>query len=194
MGKKSIVAVLVVAIVVCLCVAFVFYIQFSNLQAEKDELTLQNIALQTQNNTLQKQITELQLQNRERQDRLSDLTYQLALERHLRVEITDAYCNRGWSPLGGLTVSHPANITILNSDAVPLFGLTATFRFINRDSGVLIGQEGVSKVDRVDVGERRVIMGYAYTVVGPGIDDNTVCKITLSKSDRILDEWLQELS
>jgi hypothetical protein len=82
---------------------------------------------------LEEQIGELQLQNREKQDRLADLTYQLALERHLRLKITAFTWEEGFYPIVGLTISHPINVTVQNDDIIPVSGLTLTFTLINKD-------------------------------------------------------------
>jgi len=168
-------------------VAFAVYSQFS-IQTQVNELKNKNIELQTQNDTLQIQLKDLQQQYREQQDRLSDLTYQLALERHLRVEITQGYCSRGWYAYGGVTVSHPANVTVVNYDVAPLFGLTATFQFVDENSGAQIGREGVMEIERLDVGESQVVNGSVLVELNVNVD-NAVCKITISKGSLFLFQW-----
>ncbi len=193
MDKKTFVASTVVIVVVCLSVSAFFYCQISSLQTQKDQLTRQATALQEQNSTLQAQLAELQLQNREQQERLSDYTLQLVLQRHLNVEIIGAYCSGGWSPLGGVTVSYPANATIANRDVVPLYGLVISFRFVDRDSGRQIGEEMTIKVDRINAGESKVAVGSVLASLNTNVD-NAVCKIVLSKGDIVLDQWTQELN
>jgi type II secretory pathway pseudopilin PulG len=193
MGKKRYVAASAAVVIVCVLAASIGYSQFSSLKAQKDELINQNTALQAQNSTLQAQIQELQLQNREQQDRLSDYTYQLALEPPLKVEMTDAYCSRAWSPIGGVTGSFPANVTITNSDVVPLCGLTVSFRFIDKSSGGLVGYDMTLKVDRINAGESRVVNGSALANIDTNVN-SLACKITLSKNNLTLDTWIQELT
>jgi hypothetical protein len=201
MHRKNL-AVALVAIIISVTLALCVFWQYNIYQTETNQLRNQNTELQTQlqtqNNTLQTQLKELYLQNREQQDRLSDFTGQLALQRSLRIELTNASCSRGWAPLGGLTVIHSASVTILNNDVVPLFGLTATFSFIDRDSGAMIGQAGVSSVGRINVGESKVVLGGPLTALninmGDGLDADSVCRITVSKGGIILGALTTELS
>jgi hypothetical protein len=192
MKSKTLAAALTVVIVILSVTSITIYSQFGGLQSRVSMLETQNVQLNTQNNTLQAQIEDLQAQN---QEDLSEFTYQLALERHLNVEITQAYWNKGWHPLGGVAVSHPVNATIHNNDVIPLCGLTATFRFVDRDSGAQIGEAGTFKVDRVNVGESLVVNGSAYTTLNENMDDgtaNAICKITIATGDVVLVELTQQ--
>jgi regulator of replication initiation timing len=191
--NKKIAAVFTAIIVILSVASIVMHSQVSELQARVSHLETQNVELQTQNSTLQTQLNELQLQNQEQQDRLSDLTYQLALGRHLKVEIIQAHCSLGWSPIGGVTVSHPTNVTVVNNDSMPLFGLTATFSFVDKNSGVQIGREMSMEIQRLDAGESQVVNGGVLVELNVNLD-NAICKITLSKGSIVLDEWTGNLT
>ena len=193
MKTKTVAAALIAIIIILSVTSTAIYSQFRGLQTRVSQLETQNVELQNQNSTLQAQLKEQQLQNREQQDRLSDITAQLAMQRHLQVEITQAHCSRGWYAFGGVTVEYPANVTIVNNDVVPLFGLTATFRFVDKDSGRQIGQEVVTKIDRLDVGESPVVNGGVLAELNASVK-NAVCKITISKGSTILDEWTGDLT
>lgn len=194
MERNVLVGIVIIALLVILSV--VMYNQFSRLQTQVSLLENQNAELQDQNQTLQIQLKELQLQHKEQQDRSSDITYQLALERRLQVDILEAHFS-GWSPIGGVAVIYPANVTIINNDAVSLFGLTATFQFIDKYSGHQIGEQGTTKIERLDVGANQVITGGIITVLDLNMStgiDNANFKVTVSTGSVILDEWTQELT
>jgi hypothetical protein len=193
MSKKSFAAIIAIAIVACLAVTLVFYSQLSILKTQNDALTQQNTALQTQNSALQTQLKEQQLQNREQQDRLNDYTAQLAQARSLKVEITGASASRGWSPLGGVTGSYPANATIVNRDVVPLYGLKVTFRFFDLGTNSLVGYDSAITVDRIAAGETKEVAGSALANIDTNMD-GLVCKITLYAGSTVLDTWTQQLS
>ncbi len=192
MKSKTLTVILTAVIVILSVISIAIYSQFGELQAKVNQLETQNIELSTQNSTLQAQMNELQTLN---QEDLSEFTYQLALERHLNVKITQAYWNKGWYPLGGVTVSHPVNVTIHNSDVLPLCGLTAKFCFFDKESGAQIGQQGTFNIDRINAGETLVVNGSAYTTLNADMDDgtaNAVCKISISNRDNILIELNQQ--
>jgi regulator of replication initiation timing len=193
MKTKTVAAALTAIIVILSVTSIALYSQFSGLQTRVSQLETQNAELQNQNSTLQEQLKDLQQQFKEQQDRASDLTYQLALERHLRVEITQAHCSKGWYAYGGVTVSHPANVTVVNNDVVSLFGLTATFQLVDKNSGTQIGHEGVMEIERLDVGKSQVVNGSVLVELNVNVD-NAVCKITISKGSIILDEWTGDLT
>jgi hypothetical protein len=149
--------------------------------------------VQNQISELQTRISGLQAQNREQQDRLTDFTYELAKVRHLRVEITAFSWLGGFNPIVGVTLVHPVNVTVQNNDVVPLSGLTFTVRLLKKDLGTPIGTEGSTRINKLNLDESRVIDGGAYTTIGTSLD-NTVCAVTLSLGDTVLDEWTQSLS
>ncbi|XHH08832.1 MAG: hypothetical protein ACFCUE_14885 [Candidatus Bathyarchaeia archaeon] len=192
MNRKALAITLALTVFVS-AVGFVVYSQLGSLQAQVTDLKNQNTELQTQNSTLQAQLNALQRQNGEQQDRLSDLTGQLAFERHLKVEISEAFCSRGWYAFGGVTVSYPANVTVVNEDVVPLFGLTAIFMFVDKDNGRQIGRECVTEIERLDVKENLVVNGSVLVELNVNVD-NAVCKITVAKGSIVIDEVTQDLT
>ncbi len=192
MHRKSL-AIILAVIIIGGAIAAAVYSSIAGLQTETEQLKNQNRELQAQNSTLQTQLSELRLQNKEQQDRLNDYTYQLSLERKLYVEITQAKASRGGSPIVGVTLSHPVNVTILNHDVVPLYGLVAAFNYVHKDSGVKIGDGGQAAIERIDVGENKTVSGSVYITLGTNLDD-AVCRITLLSGSTVLDEWTQEVA
>lgn len=192
MGKKSLVAISAIVIVVSVVVTLILFSQLSDLRTQNDALAEQNAVLQAQNNTLEVQLKEQQLQNREQQDRLNDYTAELAHARSLKVEITDAHASRGWSPLGGVTGTYPANVTIVNHDVVPLYGLKMSFRFFDTSTNSLFGYESAVKVD-ITAGETKTVEGNALANIDTNMD-SLVCRITVYAGNTVLDTWTQELS
>jgi len=191
--NKKVISGAVIAMAALIAVSsWLIYGQFNSLQGQIADLRAQNGELQNQNRALEAQVGELQLQNREQQDRLNDFTQELAKTRPLRVEITAFAWLGGFNPIGGLTISHPVNVTVQNNDAIPVYGLTLTVRLQNKDSGALIGSEGQTRIDRIGAGESQVIGGFALTTLtidGSSPLSNGVCFVRLSAGEIILDEW-----
>jgi len=191
--KRTALTIVLITIIALSTATLFIQNQFSSLQTQIGELQAQNSEMQDQNSALQDQVNQLQLQNREKQDRLTDFTYELAHARLLRVKITAFSWLGGFNPVGGLLLDHPVNVTVQNNDVVPLSGLTLTVRLANKNTGAEIGNEGVTRIDRLNAGESRVIGGRAYTTIGTSLDD-AVCVVTLSLGDIVLDEWTRGLS
>ena len=166
---------------------WLIYGQFRSLQGQIADLRAQNSELTSQNSTLQTKVNELQLQNREQQDRLNDYTLELAKTRHLRLEITAFIWEGGFHPIVGVTLIHPYNATIQNNDVVPAFGLTLTATLLHE--GVKIGDEGVMRIGRLNVGETEVVGYGPLTTIGTSLD-GAVCSVTLSAGTIVLDEWI----
>ena len=160
-------------------------------------LTVAGLLVYAQFSSLQEQIQDLQAQNgellnREQQDRLKDFTNELAKTRPLLVEITAFAWLGGFNPIGGVTLSHPVNVTVQNNDAIPVYGLTLTVRLQNKDSGALIGSEGQTRIDIIGAGESQVVGGFALTTLtidGSSPLNNGECFVRLSAGEIILDEW-----
>lgn len=189
--NKKIISGVVIAMVVLLAVSgWLIYGQFSSLQAQIADLQAQNSELIFQNSTLQAQVNELQLQNREQQDRLNDYTLELAKTRHLRLEITAFIWEGGFHPIVGVTLIHPYNVTIQNNDVVPAFGLTLTATLLRGD--VKIGDEGVMRIGRLNVGETEVAGYGPLTTIGTSLD-GAVCSVTLSAGTIVLDESIGKI-
>lgn len=142
---------------------------------------------------LQNKVDALQLQNREKQDRLADFTYQLALERHLRVKITAFTWKGGFYPIAGLTLSHPITVTVQNDEVIPVSGLTLTFTLVNKNRGTQIGSSGARQIDRLNAEESREIGGAVYTILNTSLDD-AVCVVTLTVGNSVLDQGTYSLN
>jgi hypothetical protein len=84
-------------------------------------------------------------------------------------------------------------VTVVNNDSMPLFGLTATFSFVDKNSGAQIGREMSMEIQRLNVGESQVVNGGVLVELNVNLD-NAVCKITLSKGSIVLDEWTGNLT
>jgi hypothetical protein len=167
--------------------------QISGLQNQIAALQAQNSELQDQNRDLEEKVSELQLQNREKQDRLADFTYQLALERHLRVKITAFTWEGGFNPIVCVTLSHPINVTVQNDEVIPVSGLTLTFTLVNKNRSTQIGGSGATRIDRLNAEESREIGGAVYTTIGTSLDD-AVCVVTLTVGDIVLDQGTYSLN
>jgi FtsZ-binding cell division protein ZapB len=194
--KKTALAIALILIIALSCATWLVYSQVTELQGRTSELQVQNSELQGNNSGLQNQIRELQNQNNEKQGRLKDFTYQLALARHLLVKITAFTWVGGFNPIGGVTISHPVNVTVQNNDVIPVCGLTLTVRLLDKNLGTPIGTEGQSSVDRINAGESQVISGGALTTLnidGSSSLNNAVCVATLTVGSVVLDEWRYEL-
>lgn len=196
MRKNIVMSAVVVAIVVLTVSAWLVNTQFNSLQAQIADLQAQNNELENQNSTMQAQIRDLELQSRERQDRLTDFTHELAKVQHLRVEITAFTWVGGFNPIGGVTISHPVNVTVQNNDVIPVCGLTLTVRLLDKNLGTPIGTAGQSSIDRINAGESKVISGGALTTLnidGSSSLNNAACVATLTVGSVVLDEWRYEL-
>jgi cell division protein FtsB len=191
--KRIALAVVLITVIALFTVTWHVHNQISDLQNQVDDLQAQNSELQDQNSGLEEQISELQLQNREKQDRLADLTYQLAFERHLSVKITSFAWDGGFYPIVGLTLSHPITVTVLNDAVIPLSGLTLSFALIDKDRGTPIGSSVPTQIDRLNAEESREIGGAVYTTIGTSLD-NAVCVVTLTAGDITLDKGTYSLS
>ena len=102
--------------------------QITELQAQKSELQEQNSELQAQVTEIQDQLNKSQNQSDEQQDSLSDSTYELGLERHLRVLITKFEWVGDFNPMVGLTISYSVKVTVQNIDVIAVSGLSLTVR------------------------------------------------------------------
>ena len=187
MNKKTISGAVIAMAALLAVSSWLIYGQFSSLQAQIADLQAQNSELTSQNSTLQAQVNPLQLQNREQQDRLNDYTLELAKTRHLRLEITAFIWEGGFHPIVGVTLIHPYNATIQNNDVVPAFGLTLTATLLHE--GIKIGDEGVMRIGRLNVGETEVAGYGPLTTIGTSLD-GAVCSVTLSAGTIVLDEWI----
>ena len=187
MNKKAILSLVSIVIIGLVAAAWFVQGQLNSLQTQIRELQAHNSELKGQLSEVQNQITELELENRELQDRLNGYTLELAKERHLKLEITAFVWEGGFHPIVGVTLIHPYNVTIQNDDVVPVFGLTLTATLLR--GGIKIGDEGVMRIGRLNVGETEVAGYGPLTTIGTSLD-GAVCSVTLSAGTIVLDEWI----
>lgn len=186
--KKKVVLGATIALVLLIAVSgWLIYDQLSILQTRINDLAAQNADSQNQLSALQEQLRGLELANRELRDRLNDFTAELAKQRHLKIAIMDFIWEGGFHPIGGVTLIHPYNVTIQNDDSVPVFGLTLTATLIR--GGIKIGDAGVMRIDRLNLGKTEVSAYGPLTTVGTNLD-GTECLVTLSVGGIVLDEWI----
>jgi heme/copper-type cytochrome/quinol oxidase subunit 2 len=195
--KRTALAIVLITVIALSVATWLVHNQISDLQNQIGDLQAQNSELQDQNSDLQEQIGELQLQNREKQDRLADFTFELAKERHLRVEITAFQWIGGFNPIGGLWLGHPVNVTVQNDDVVPLSGLKLWVVLAHENTGAEIGTGGIT-IDRLNAGESREIyidaMSGPRTSLSTSLSSDAVCVIRLTAADVVLDEETYGLS
>jgi regulator of replication initiation timing len=189
MQRKEL-ALVLISIIALSAAAWSVHNQITYLRNQIGELRAQNSELQDQNRTLQDQLRELQLQDREQQDRLKDFTSELAYARGLLVNIAEFSWSRGGSPIVGVTLIHRVNVTVQNNDVIPMSGLVLTFRLQQKDLGTKIGDEGTTRIERLNAGESLETWGGVYTTIGTSLDD-AVCVVTLKAGDIVLDELTQ---
>jgi len=190
--KRKATVIGIITILALLVVAWLIQNHISLLQNQIAELKAQNSEAQDQLSELQNQLNELQLQSGEQQDRLSDFTYQLALERHLSVKIIGFSWIGDFNPVAGLAIDRSVNVTVQNNDVVPLSGLTLAVRLVNEDTGKQIGTQGKTSIDRLNVGDAREISGWVITAVSDDLND-AVCVTMLKVGGIVLDEWIEAI-
>ena len=156
--------------------------QTQYLQVQINEIQDQLDASQNQNNYLENQVSE-QLES------ISQITYELALERPLDVLISNFDWDWSFDPYGGLTVSYPVNITVTNIDVTALGGLTINARLLKKGTLTeLYGSHGFSaQIGNLQAGESQQISGEILAPVGFN-PESAVCSIKLSAKGIVLDE------
>jgi TolA-binding protein len=191
MNKKIATSVVIIVIVAASIATWFVNNQISELQSQNSEV-------EDQLSELQNQLNELQLQNREQQDFLNDFTYELAKARHLRVEITAFQWISSFDPIGGLWLGHPVNVTVENSDVVPLMELRLRVTLANENTGAKIGASGSGiTIDGLDAGERQSFyvdgMEGPWTSLNSSLED-AVCVVTLTVGDIVLERGTFSIS
>ncbi len=165
-------------------------------QNRNDELENQTQYLQVQINEIQDQLNASQnqtsyLQNQisEQLESISQITYELALERPLDVLISKFDWDWSFNPYGGLTVSYPVNITVSNIDVSALGGLTINARLLKKGTLTeLYASHGFSaQIGNLQAGENQQISGEILAPVGFD-PDSAVCSLKLSVKGIVLDE------
>jgi uncharacterized coiled-coil protein SlyX len=191
--KRNALALVLIVIIVFSIAAWFVHSQISELENQIAALKAQKGEVQDQLGELQNQLSELQLQNREQQDRLGDFTYELAKARHVKVEISEFQWIGGFNPVGGLLIGHPVNITIQNNDVVPLSGLRLRVSLVRENTGAEISYAGGVTLERLNAGESRVIRSEPWTSLSANLN-NTMCMVTLSVGDIVLDNVTYNIS
>jgi hypothetical protein len=185
--RKSVVLILSALVIVLLIVsAWLLHTQFSSYQTQIADLQSQNIELENQISQLQNQTSSLESQNSKLVIQLGDLTKQLALERHLKVDIVSLSPGYGWSYLGGVHVVVGANVTVRNNDVVTVSGLELSL--MTYYGLTPVGESLPSRVDLLNAGEERVVGG---TVIMPldSFSLNLTYVATLKSADVVLDTF-----
>ena len=196
MVKKKMLAVVAVTIVSLLLVSLFVYSRISELQSQISELQEQNSNLEAQNSEIQTQLNETQSQLREQQDNLGDITYELALERQLRILITKFEWVGDFNPMVGLTISYSVVVNVRNNDVVDVSGLTLTVRLLRKGTLIEVGQsKGFStQIINLKAGESREVTGGILATLDSFSVDTAVCSVMLSVRGIVLDEGTYNLS
>ena len=153
--------------------------QISDLQTQVSELESQIGQLQNQTGSLESNYSRLVIQ-------LGDLTKQLAIERHLKVDIVSMSHDLGWSPIGGMTVSVGWYVTVRNNDVVTLSGLDLIVKTYYGLTPVGLGFP--YKVDLLNAGEERVVRGDVLMPLN-SFSSNLTYVATLIAADVVLDTF-----
>jgi len=153
--------------------------QISDLQTHVSELESQIGQLQNQTGSLESNYSRLVIQ-------LGDLTKQLAIERHLKVDIVSMSHDLGWSPIGGMTVSVGWYVTVRNNDVVTLSGLDLIVKTYYGLTPVGLGFP--YKVDLLNAGEERVVRGDVLMPLN-SFSSNLTYVATLIAADVVLDTF-----
>jgi hypothetical protein len=187
MNKRLFSSIVVILIIALTASGFLINNEFSNLQTEIKDLQIQSEELAKQKSALQNQTTVIDQQKQNLINQMGDLTKQLALERHLRVEIVSFWHNDYWFAYGGLLVGYPFNASIQNNDVVPFSGLTLTVQAFDglKDETKI---NGWVNIDSLQAGEERVVSG--EVVVYIGASSNLTYLATLRAGDTILDIFM----
>jgi cell division protein FtsB len=201
--KRKASAIVLIAIVALSVTTWIIYYQISELQNQIGKLQAQNSELQDQNKALQAQVSEIQdqldesqNQSNTRQDYLRDITYELALERPLRVLITKFKWVGDFNPIGGLTIGYSVKVTVQNTDVISVSGLTLTVRLLNKGTIIEVKySRGFSTgIDQLKAGESREISGQILATLDSFSTDSAVCAVRLTVRDIVLDEGTYNLS
>lgn len=201
--RSKILAIVLITVIALSMASWFVYNQIGNLQNQIDELQAQNNELQDQNRALQAQVSEIQDQLNESQNQsdtqqgyLSDITYELALERPLRVLITKFKWVGDFNPIGGLTISYSVKVTVQNTDVIGVSGLTLTVRLLNKGTLIEVKNSNgfSSQIDMLNAGESREISGGILAALGSFSNDSAVCAVRLTVRDIVLDEGTYNLS
>ena len=202
MKSKFLAFVAVTAVALLIGTLFV-YLQISELQNEIADLQAENSALEVQINEIQDQLNETknqldetQSQLREQLENLGDTTYELALERQLRLYITKFEWVGDFNPMVGLAISYSVVVNVRNNDVVGLGGLTLTVSLLRKGTLIEVGQSrGFSaQINGLGAGESREVTGSILAALDSFSVDTAVCSVLLSVRGIVLDEGTYNLS
>ena len=186
MNMRLVSSIAIVLIIALTLSAFLVFNEFSSLQTEIDDLQIQKVELEKQKSDLQNQIIVLENKNNDVINQMGDLTKQLALQRHLRIEIVSLWHQDYWFAYGGLLVGYPFNVTIRNNDTVTFSGLTLavqTFSGLKDETKM----NGLIKIDSLQAGEERIVSGEAVVYIGA--PSNLTYVATLKSGDVVVDTF-----
>ncbi|MGD2066826.1 MAG: hypothetical protein PVI43_06635 [Candidatus Bathyarchaeota archaeon] len=166
----------------------------NELENQTQSLLVQINEIQDQLDTSQNQTNYLHNQASEQLESISQITYELALERPLDVLISKFDWDWSFNPYGGLTVSYPINITVTNIDVTALGGLTINARLLKKGTLTeLYASHGFSaQIGNLQAGESQQISGEILAPVGFN-PESAVCSIKLSAKSIVLDEKIWNL-
>ena len=194
--KRKALAFILIIVIVLSSSSWLVYNQFIELQNQIAELQAKNSDLEGQIGEIQNQLNETQNQVSEQQTNLRDMTYELALERPLKVLITNFTWVGDFNPMVGLTISHTIKVTVRNNDDVDVSGLTLTVRLLKK--GTLIEVKDSTafpiQIDQLKMGESREVRSGILATLGSFSVDSAVCAVTLSVRGVVLDEETYNLS
>ena len=196
MNKKIVASAILIAIIAASTATWFVHTQISELQTQISELQDQNNDLQAQIYDIQGQLNESQNQITEQQRSLRDITYDLALERPLRVLITKFEWVGDFNPIVGLAIGYSVKVTVQNTDVIDVSGLTLTVRLLNKGTIIEVkDSRGFSTgIDQLKAGESREISGQILATLNSFTIDSAVCAVRLSVRDIVLDEGTYNLN
>ena len=188
MNRKTVLSVLLIAIIALALASWAVHNQISDLQNQISELQAQNSdlhnqinELQAQNSELQDQITELQNQKSGTQDKLRELL-------DMPVNITAFDWIEGFNPYVGLTFVNEVKVTVENYGTKEISGIPLTVKLLNNGTLLYNSQPFVTEIDALHAGESREISGSIFWAALSTTP--THCVSTLTLGDVVLDEWI----
>jgi uncharacterized protein YlxW (UPF0749 family) len=183
--KKKALAIVLIAIIALALTTWFVYNQISALQNQISDLQAQNSELQDQNSDLQEKVSELQNQLAELQNKTGVAS---------NVKITAFEWLGGLSPVIGLTLSHPVNVTVANAGVNDVRGLNLTAKLVYTGTQIEVdGRAYVKQIDVIHAGEVLEFSGDIWATMGSFSKDSARCVITLTWGDIVLDEWRRSL-
>jgi type II secretory pathway pseudopilin PulG len=201
--KKKMLAIATVMIVVLLVVSLFVYSRISELQnqigqlqEQNSNLELQIIEIQDQLNETKNLLDETQSQLKDQIENLGDTTYELALERQLRLYITRFEWVGDFNPMVGLAISYSVVVNVRNNDVVDVSGLTLTVRLLRKGTLIEVGQSRgfFTQINDLGAGESREVTGGILAALDSFSVDTAVCSVLLSVRGIVLDEGTFNLS